>query len=427
MSTTFPYVQHELANGLRLVVSPDRVAPVVAVNLWYDVGSRHERPGRTGFAHLFEHLMFEGSTNVGSGEHMRLVLESGGAVNGTTSTERTVYTETVSVEQLELILFLEADRMRGLLGAVSQEALDKQRDVVRNERRQRYDDQPYGTAYERLYALLYPEDHPYHHTPIGSMADLAAASLEDVHGFFRSHYAPDNAVLALVGDIDPDHALELVSKHLGDIPRRRDLPTDPEATLTSPLPAPARVSLQEAVPASALFLGYRLPVDDDPTLPALEVAMAVLASGRSSALHRKLVRAELAQQVNAGVDRRVVGASIGIVIAIGRQGVKAGDIEAVVVAEIERLATNGPDAVELARAKSMLERNWLDRLGSLEGRAEEFARSTTLYGEPGEINGRVDRLRAPSAEDVRAAVAQHVAGRPPAVVEYAAIGEGVAA
>lgn len=210
--------EHRLANGLRVVLSEDHLTPVAAVCLWYDVGSRHEVKGRTGLAHLFEHLMFQGSKNVSGNGHFELVQGAGGSLNGTTSFERTNYFETMPTHQLELALWLEADRMGSLLAALDDESMENQRDVVKNERRQRYDNVPYGTAFEKLTALAYPEGHPYHHTPIGSMADLDAASLEDARAFFRTYYAPNNAVLSVVGDIDPEKTLAWVEKYFGTIP-----------------------------------------------------------------------------------------------------------------------------------------------------------------------------------------------------------------
>jgi predicted Zn-dependent peptidase len=423
----FACVHHRLPNGLRVVVSPDRVAPVVAMNLWYDVGSRHERPGRTGFAHLFEHLMFEGSTSVGSGEHMRVVQDGGGDVNATTSSERTAYVQTVPVEQLELMLYLEADRMAGLLDGVTQHCLDKQREVVKNERRQRFDNQPYGTAYEHLASLLYPAGHPYHHLPIGSMEDLGAASLDDVHDFFRTYYAPDNAVLSLVGHVDPDEAIDLVAKHMGHVPPGRGLPAAPAGEIAAPLPTTARLALRERVPASAVYLGFRLPPDDDPVLDAVHVATSILTNGRSSVLHRRLVQGELAQMVTASVSRRVAGASECTIVAVGRQGSAPAALEGVIREELERLAQDGPSEVELHRAKAMVERTELDRLSGLEGRAEALSRCAVLYGDPGRVNTLVDRLRAPTADDVRAAVGELLVRQPGAVIEYEPIGQEAAA
>ena len=210
--------EHRLANGLRVVLSEDHLTPVAAVCLWYDVGSRHEVKGRTGLAHLFEHLMFQGSGQVKGNGHFELVQGAGGSLNGTTSFERTNYFETMPTHQLELALWLEADRMGSLLAALDDESMENQRDVVKNERRQRYDNVPYGTAFEKLTALAYPEGHPYHHTPIGSMADLDAATLEDARTFFRTYYAPNNAVLSVVGDIDPEQTLAWIEKYFGSIP-----------------------------------------------------------------------------------------------------------------------------------------------------------------------------------------------------------------
>src|SRR5512132_3107564 len=200
---TVSFTDERLANGLRLIVSEDHLAPVAAVNVWYNVGSKHEQPGKTGFAHLFEHVMFQGSAHVGKAEHIALVQAAGGTMNGTTWLDRTNYFETLPSHQLELALWLEADRMGTLLDALSQENLDNQREVVKNEKRWSYDNRPYGTWSEKLQAHLYPPEHPYHHTTIGSMEDLDAASLEDVSQFFRTYYAPNNAVLSVVGVVDP--------------------------------------------------------------------------------------------------------------------------------------------------------------------------------------------------------------------------------
>src|ERR671924_408890 len=210
-----PFERHRLANGLRVVLSPDMSAPVVAVNLWYDVGSRNERAGRTGFAHLFEHMMFQGSANVPETAHFALIEQAGGSLNGSTWLDRTNYYETLPAHYLELGLWLESDRLGWLLPAMTQQKLDNQRDVVKNERRWRVDNQPYGDWDERLQAMVYPPDHPYHHSVIGSMQDLDAASLQDVEQFFRTYYAPNNAVLSLVGDFEATRALELIERYFG--------------------------------------------------------------------------------------------------------------------------------------------------------------------------------------------------------------------
>ena len=214
-----PIQTYELPNGLFVTLSEDHTAPIVAVNLWYNVGSAHERPGRTGFAHLFEHMLFQGSAHVEANEHFELVQRAGGTLHGSTWLERTNYFETVPSNQLAIALWLEAARMGYLLPAMTQEKLDTQRDVVKNERRWSMDNQPYGTWWEKLPALVFPEGHPFHHSLIGSMEDLDAASLDDVSEFFRTHYTPDNAVLTIAGDFDPREARELVEKFFGPIPR----------------------------------------------------------------------------------------------------------------------------------------------------------------------------------------------------------------
>jgi zinc protease len=228
----WPIASTRLDNGLRVVVSEDRTAPVLCVNLWYDVGSRHEPHGQTGFAHLFEHLMFEGSLHVAKTEHMRLVQGNGGSLNATTNPDRTNYFETMPSEHLELALWLEADRMGGLVPALTQETLDNQREVVKNERRQRYENVPYGDAWLRLLPLLYPEGHPYHHATIGSMEDLNAASLETFQAFHRRYYAPNNAVLTVVGDTSRDEVYALAEKYFGALEPVPNIPPAPGGHLT---------------------------------------------------------------------------------------------------------------------------------------------------------------------------------------------------
>src|SRR5688572_26673305 len=222
-----PHERYKLDNGLRVILARDPDVPVVAVNLWYSVGSRNERPGRTGFAHLFEHMMFQGSANVPETAHFALIEKAGGSLNGSTWLDRTNYFETVPSNYLELALWLESDRMGWLLPAMTQQKLDNQRDVVKNERRWRVDNQPYGDWDERIQELVYPENHPYHHSVIGSMADLDAASLEDVEQFFRTFYAPNNAVLTVCGEFDDSIIRDLVERYFGDIPPGPPIPEIP--------------------------------------------------------------------------------------------------------------------------------------------------------------------------------------------------------
>ncbi|HEX2706095.1 MAG TPA: pitrilysin family protein, partial [Candidatus Lustribacter sp.] len=277
MSIAYPIEERRLPNGLRVVVSEDHTVPTVTVSLWVGVGSRHEVAGRTGFAHLFEHLMFQGSRHVASGEHMSALMAQGSRLNATTWFDRTNYFETVPKGALELALWLEADRHGYLLDALSQENLDNQRDVVKEEKRQRYDNVPYGTALIDVYATLFPPGHPYHHATIGSMEDLDAASLDDVHAFYRRYYGPSNSVLTLVGDVSSDEAFAAVERYFGDLPASAEPPAGPGPQL-EPLPEPARLERRQAVPASRLYLAFRLPVDATPEFYAAALAIDAIAA-----------------------------------------------------------------------------------------------------------------------------------------------------
>ena len=419
MPLSLPLVEHRLDNGLRVVVNEDHVTPNVAVCLWYGVGSRHEEPGRTGFAHLFEHVMFQGSTNVAKGEHFSLVQAAGGTLNGTTSFDRTNYFETMPSHQLALALWLEADRMGGLLDALDQENLDNQRDVVKNERRQSYDNQPYGTAYERLFAMLFPPGHPYHHLPIGSMEDLDAASLEDVQGFFRRHYAPDNCVLSVAGDAPPDEALELVERYFGGLAPCGGLALARDGTI-GPLDSVVRSEVRdEEVPAERYTAAYRIPADGDPAVDALSVAGAVLTRGQASRLHRRLVRRDrIAQEVSLGVERLIGGASMAYVDALVSSDATLDQVEAVIEEELAAIAREAPAAAEVERAQALIERSWLDQLTGVQGRADQLCRFATLHGDPRLLLGAVDRALAVTPERVQEAVATLLRPEARAVLTY---------
>ena len=428
MRTEFPIVQARLRNGLRVVVSEDRVAPVVAVNVNYDVGSRHERQGRTGLAHLFEHLMFEGSRQVAPGEHFRLLSTIGGSLNATTSTERTNYFESVPAEHLDVALWLEADRMGGLLDALTQENLDNQRDVVRNERRERMDNVPYGTAWERVGRLLFPPGHPYHHQPIGWMDDLANATLEDCRQFFDTHYGPSNAVLTVVGDVDAEDALAAADRFFGGIPEGPGGDDHQEAAPPADPVAPGtREVVREDVPTEGVYLAYRLPPEGAPELDAIELGCAALGVGRASALHRRLVRAGSARAVLAFAQRRVGGASLGALVAHGRRGVEAAALEELLLGEVGRLAKEGLAEAELARAKAMVTRQWLQRVGEVEGRADELGYHTMRFGDPALVNDRLVHVLSLDAAAVAAAVGRWFHEAEPAVVEYRLEREAAAA
>ncbi|MFJ9521411.1 M16 family metallopeptidase [Kitasatospora sp. NPDC101801] len=411
--------EHRLANGLRVVLSEDHLTPVTAVCLWYDVGSRHEVKGRTGLAHLFEHLMFQGSANVSNNGHFELVQGAGGSLNGTTSFERTNYFETMPAHQLELALWLEADRMGSLLAALDDTSMENQRDVVKNERRQRYDNVPYGTAFEKLTALSFPEGHPYHHTPIGSMADLDAATLEDARAFFRTYYAPNNAVLSIVGDLDPEQTIAWVEKYFGTIPAHDGKQPPRDGALPEVIGREIRELIQEDVPSRALMAAYRLPHDGTREADAADLALTILGSGESSRLYNRLVRR----------DRTAVAAGFGLLRlsgapSLGWLDVKtSGDatidrVETAVDEELARFAAEGPSAEELERAQAQIEREWLDRLATVAGRADELCRYAVLFGDPKLLNDALGKVLDITAEEVKAVAAARLRPDNRAVLVY---------
>jgi predicted Zn-dependent peptidase len=410
--------EHRLDNGLRLVLSEDHLTPVAAVCLWYDVGSRQEVKGRTGLAHLFEHLMFQGSAQVKGNGHFELVQGAGGSLNGTTSFERTNYFETMPAHQLELALWLEADRMGSLLAALGEESLQNQRDVVKNERRQRYDNVPYGTAFERMTALVYPEGHPYHHTPIGSMADLDAVTLDDARAFFRANYAPNNAVLAIVGDIDPEQTRRWVEKYFGSIPSY-DAVAPRGGTLPDIIGKELREEIQEEVPARALMAAYRLPHDGTRECDAAELALTVLGDGMSSRLYNRLVRRDrTAITAGFGLLRLAGAPSLGWLDVKASGGAEIPQIEAAVDEELARLGAEAPAAEELERAQALLEREWLDRLGTVAGRADKLCRYAVLFGDPQLAFTAVNRILDVTTEEVRAVAAARLRPDNRAVLVY---------
>ncbi|HYN69095.1 MAG TPA: pitrilysin family protein [Candidatus Eisenbacteria bacterium] len=401
---TIKFTDERLPNGLRLIIAEDRLAPVVAVNIWYGVGSKHEQPGKTGFAHLFEHVMFQGSAHVTKAEHIALIQSVGGTMNGTTWLDRTNYFETVPSHQLELALWLEADRMGTLLVALSQENLDNQREVVKNEKRWSYDNRPYGSWNEKLLAALFPPDHPYHHPTIGSMEDLDAASIEDVSAFFRTHYAPNNAVLTIVGDVDPEQARAWVIRYFSGIPANPELPVAlGDLSLPPTLGGEIREVVPDRIPLPRIYWGFRAPVFGDPRLEALDLAGQILAGGKGSRLHRRLVREErLAQDVAVFSMGFVSGASVTAGWATARPGTDLARLEAVFWEELERMAREPVSADELERAKALTEADELGALQRVDDRADRLSMFATLFDDPGLINRMLDRYLAITAEDIRA-------------------------
>jgi predicted Zn-dependent peptidase len=396
------FTDERLANGLRLILAEDHLAPVVAVNVWYGVGSKHEVKGKTGFAHLFEHVMFQGSAHVKKAEHIALVQGAGGTMNGTTWLDRTNYFETMPSHQLELALWLEADRMGTLLDALSQENLDNQREVVKNEKRWSYDNRPYGDWNERLNELLFPPDHPYHHTTIGSMEDLDAASLDDVKEFFRTYYAPNNAVLSLVGDVDPAEARAWVERYFGRIPANPAIPPLGDLSLPPTLGGERRATVEAAVPLPRVYIAFRAPVFGDHRLDALEVASQILAGGKGSRLHERLVRRDrIAQDVVLFTLGFTGGASVTAGWATARPGIPIERVEAALDEELERLGHELVTDDEMVRARALVETDELGALQRVEERADRLSMYATLFDDPGLIDRMLERYLAVTPEAIR--------------------------
>ena len=396
-----PIETYRLDNGLFVTLSEDHTAPIVAVNLWYHVGSANERAGRTGFAHLFEHMLFQGSAHVGANEHFELIQRAGGTLNGSTWLDRTNYFETVPSNQLAIALWLEADRMGQLLPAMTQEKLDTQRDVVKNERRWSVDNQPYGTWWEKLPALAFPDAHPFHHSLIGSMEDLTAASLEDVAGFFRTYYTPDNAVLSLAGDFDPSEARSLVQRYFGGIPRGESRPPLPPMEVPPRFGTTLRQVVEDEVMLPRLFLAFRSPVFGSRDYYAASVTSAILGLRKGSRLHRGLVRErQVAAEAHAFTFDLSKGSDLLVIDATARPEVDVDALERAVVEEVDRLRADGVSPEEVERATALIETEFVAALQSAGDRADKLSMFATYFGEPRLVNEQLDRYREVSTARV---------------------------
>ncbi|MEX2584153.1 MAG: pitrilysin family protein [Gemmatimonadota bacterium] len=416
----FPIERYELDNGLRIVLSEDRSQPVVAVNLWYDVGSRNERVGRTGFAHLFEHMMFQGSENVPDTQHIAHVERVGGSMNGSTWLDRTNYFETVPSNRLELALWLESDRMGFLLPAMTQEKLDNQRDVVKNERRWRVDNQPYGDWDERIQAMVYPPDHPYHHSVIGSMEDLDAATLDDVKEFFRTYYAPNNAVLTICGDFDRANALALIERYFGGIPRGPEPPALPgRPQIQSKLDRPVEATVEADVGLARIYLAFRTPPYGDDRFYAADVAAHVLTSGKSSRLYDALVREQrLAQSVVGFAFPIVTGASMVVLWATANPGIPLERLESAVWKELDLVRSGNCTVDEVDRVLTGVEARQVIGLQKVSERADQLSMLTTLFDDPELINTELDRYRAVGVKEVTRFAEEYLTPENVAVLRY---------
>ena len=398
-----PIETFRLANGLLVTLSEDHTAPIVAVNLWYHVGSANEREGLTGFAHLFEHMLFQGSEHVGTNEHFETIQRAGGTLNGSTWLERTNYFETVPSNHLESILWLEADRMGFLLPGMTQQKLDLQRDVVKNERRWSMDNQPYGSWWEKLPALCFPPSHPFHHSLIGSMEDLSAASLEDVADFFRTYYTPDNAVLSIAGDFDPQQARAAVERYFGVIPRGPGKPPLPDMSLPPVLGERLRETVEDDVALSRVFLAFRSPVFGSDEYYAASICAAILGMRRGSRLYRSLVREQqLAQDAGAFTYDLAKGADLLVIDATARPGVSSDALERAIEGFVDQLRNEGVTAEEMERAQALIESEFIRGMQLAGERADQLSKFATFFGEPRLVNEQLERYRAVRPADVDA-------------------------
>ena len=401
-----------LDNGLRVILVPDHSAPVYAINVTYNVGSRNEPPGHTGYAHLFEHMMFQGSENVGKGEHFILIFNNGGGMNGTTNEDRTNYFEELPKNQLDLGLYLEADRMRSL--AVTQPNLDNQRAVVQEERRQSVDNQPYGHADLDIDNLSY-DNFAYKHSTIGSMADLDHASLQDVQSFFKTYYAPDNAVLVLVGDFDPEEALAKVKKYFDAIPSQ---PAPPKVDLSEEQHyGERRETIYDPLAREPQIIeAYHIPAGNTPENYAAQALAGILSGGQSSRFYQHLVKEkQLAVNVEAEPDARI-GPSLFYIVATPRPGVSMTDLEKGIDDELAGVIKDGVTPDELAKAKTQQLRRFIDQRRSTLNTANLIGQYAVYYDDPNLINTVADKEAAVTLDDVHAVATKYLVRDERAVV-----------
>jgi zinc protease len=398
------YTDTRLKNGLRVIIAEDHAAPVFAIVVNYNVGSRDERKGRTGFAHLFEHMMFKGSANVGPGEHPYLMFMYGGSMNGTTSKDRTMYYEILPANQLDLALFLEADRMRSL--DITAANLENQRNAVQEERRLGVDNQPYGKTFETRDELAY-ENFAYEHSVIGSMADLSAATVEDVSAFFKTYYAPNNAVIGIVGDVDTKVAIEKVRKYFEGIPEQ---PAPPAVDMTEPVQKEERrATIEDPLARLArIDMAYKVPPSSSPDEYALEVLGTVLSSGRSSRFFETIVRQkQLVTTISAG-SGETRGPGLFNIVAIATPGKSLAEVETAIDAEIERVKMGPIADWEIEKARTGARRAFVSSMGSSLQRAIVLSQNALFYNEPDRINTRADSIARVTAADVQRVAQQYL-------------------
>jgi len=402
------YQQFELANGLEVYVIEDHKAPTVYEVLWFQVGSKDEVANRTGFAHLFEHLMFKGSTHLPDGLMDRLLEAAGGWSNAFTSSDMTVYQNVAGANFLEQMLWMESDRLVGLLDTFDQPKLDNQRDVVLNERRQSYENRPYGMASLLIQQALWPKHHGYHWSTIGNVPDLKAAAVPDVAQFFRTYYVPNNATLVIAGDVKTADVKRLVEKYFGWIPRA-PVPARPQYKTPAPITKEIVIDTTDDVQVPRVYLSWRGPAGFTTDEPALDAVAAILAEGKSSRLYKRLVYDEkIAQDVSAGFDGEVLAGTFQI-IATAKPGVDPKRLIKEITEEVAKIAATAPDANELERAKNSQEASFLGGLEPTLQRAILLASYDVLAKDPDYFGKDLARRRAVTTEQVKAAAARYLA------------------
>jgi predicted Zn-dependent peptidase len=399
-----PIEQFTLNNGLRVVLSRDPAIPVVSIAVYYDVGSRNEKLGRTGFAHLFEHMMFQGSENVPKAAHFQHIFNAGGTMNGTTSTERTNYFETLPSNYLPLAFWLESDRMRSL--KVTQENLDNQRNAVQEEKRLRYDNQPYVNAFLLMNELIFTNPANAHST-IGSMEDLDAATIDDVREFFRIYYAPNNAVLSVVGDFETDEARELIDKYFASIPAQ-PLPPVVDVTESEPVAVRQQTYKDPLAPAPAFVIGWKIPARRTREFHALSLAGTILFEGDSSRLYQNLVKDdESVVSIEGGVDERR-GPSAFYIFALPKPGEDIAEIQQKIFEEIHRVAVDGPTPDEMEKLRNSLCNDTVRGRQSTMYRAQRLAEFALYDSDPSLFDSELDHYLSITAEDIRDATKKYV-------------------
>ncbi len=400
------YEQYKLKNGLDVILYKNNSLPIAAVNIWYKVGSANEHKGKTGIAHLFEHMMFQGSQNVAKEMHFRYIQEAGGSLNGSTNFDRTNYYEKIPSNFLELIFWLESDRMGFLLPAMTQEKLDNQIDVVKNERLERYDNQPYGLAWEKLICNVYPENHPYSWPTIGFLDDISSFTLEDINSFFKKYYSPSNASLVAAGDIDSIKTKELIEKYFSDIPGGQSLIT--KVKDLTPLETNKQIVHKESVQLERIYLAWRTGKAFSPFDASLDILADILSGSKNSRLYKSLVyEKEIAQDVTA---YQYSGKYAGhfMIIATAKPGVNLDKIKSELMKELDNITKNGIGERELLRSKNGIKSSFIYSMQNVDNLADQLNFYNFFLGEPNSFNRDLERYESVSGEDIKSAAEKYL-------------------